>query len=137
MIEIIVIYRKYDFLIVIIAHLVNGYGCHPLNLLLKPNGLKIYQIFSRIAITSELLDTIWVFVNAKDYWNPRAVGTSSKAENGYLKFILVLTFIGILVKIPLGFFLYHYGTVQDKQYNLDLGLVKMQLTPNKSKNTMS
>ena len=90
-----------------------------------------------LLITSELLDTIWIFMNANDYWNPPAVGTSSKAENGYLKFILVLTFIGIFVKIPLGVFLYHYRNVQEKQYNLDLGLVKMQLTPNKSKNTMS
>lgn len=99
---------------------------------------SIYIKFSLgLLIISELLDVIWIFMNANDYWNPPAVGTSSRAENGYLKFIIILTFFGIFVKIPLGVFLYHYRNVQEKQYNLDLGIVKMQLTPNKVANPMS
>lgn len=64
-----------------------------------------------LLIASELLDMIWLFMNANDFWNPPVVGTSSKGESGYLKFIIVLTFIGIFVKIPLGVFLYHYRNV--------------------------
>ena len=67
-----------------------------------------------LLIASELLDMIWLFMNANDFWNPPSVGTSSKGESGYLKFIIVLTFVGIFVKIPLGVFLYHYRNVQDK-----------------------
>jgi len=89
-----------------------------------------------LLIASEILDMIWVFMNANDYWSPPAVGTSSRAENGYLKFIIILTFAGIFVKIPLGVFLYHYRNVEEKDYHLDLGLVKMQLTPNNT-NPMS
>jgi hypothetical protein len=31
-----------------------------------------------LLIVSELLDMIWLFMNAKDFWNPPAVGISSK-----------------------------------------------------------
>ena len=76
---------------------------------------SVYIKFSlAMLIVSELLDMIWLFMNANDFWNPPAVGTSSRAESGYLKFIIILTFLGIFVKIPLGVFLYHYRNVKDK-----------------------
>ncbi len=90
-----------------------------------------------LLIVSELLDMVWLFMNANDYWNPPSIGTSSSSERGYLRFILILTFIGIFLKIPLGVFLYHYRNADtNKEYQIDLGIVKMQLTPNKG-NPMS
>lgn len=30
-----------------------------------------------LLIASELLDMVWLFMNANDYWNPPSIGTSS------------------------------------------------------------
>ena len=50
-----------------------------------------------------------------------------------MKIIIVLTFVGVFIKIPLGIFLYHYRDLDtSKEYLLDLPCLKMRLTPNKS-----
>jgi hypothetical protein len=44
----------------------------------------------------------------------------------------LLTYLGVFLKIPLGVFLYHYRNVEEsKSYDLDVGVVKFSLTPNK------
>ena len=51
---------------------------------------------------------------------------------GYMKLIVVLTFIALFIKIPLGVLLYHYRNLDmNKKYTLDLGFFKMELTPNR------
>jgi hypothetical protein len=71
-------------------------------------------------------------MNASEIWNPPANGTSSGYEKGYLKLIILLTYLGVFLKIPLGVFLYHYRNVEDnKSYELDIGILKFSLSPNK------
>ena len=73
---------------------------------------SVYLKFTlTLLIVSEVLDMIWLFMNASDYWSPPQQSTNSSTEAGYLKFIVVLTFVGIFVKIPLGVFLYHYRNI--------------------------
>lgn len=85
-----------------------------------------------LLITSELLDSVWLFMNSSDYWSPPGNGVTSGYQGGYLKLIILLTYIGVFLKIPLGVFLYHYRNVEEsKSYDLDMGLVKFTLTPNK------
>ena len=64
-----------------------------------------------ILITSEILDSVWLFMNSSEYWSPSGNGTNSGNEGGYLKLIVFLTYLGIFLKIPLGVFLYHYRNV--------------------------
>lgn len=86
-----------------------------------------------LLILSEILDAIWLFMNSSQFWNPPANGTSSGAENGYLKLIILLTYLGLFMKIPLGVFLFHYRNVEEsKSYELDVGVLKFTLTPNKA-----
>lgn len=85
-----------------------------------------------LLILSEVLDAIWLFMNSGDFWSPPAVGTNSGYEKGYLKLIVMLAYLGVFMKIPLGVFLYHYRDVEEsKTYDLDIGVVKFSLTPNK------
>lgn len=77
---------------------------------------------------SELLDVVWLFLNADGYWNPPEVGTSAVGQRGYLRFILFLTFLGVFLKIPLGVFLFHFRRLEaHKVYRLDLGFAKLKL----------
>lgn len=86
-----------------------------------------------LLILSEILDAIWLFMNSGDYWSPPVVGTSSGYEKGYLKLIVMLTYLGVFMKIPLGVFIYHYREVEESRtYDLDIGVVKFSLTPIKS-----
>lgn len=64
-----------------------------------------------LLIVSECLDAIWLMMNSSDYWSPPGVGTSSGYEKGYLKLIILVTYLGVFLKIPLGVFLYHYRNV--------------------------
>lgn len=64
-----------------------------------------------LLIVSEVLDTIWLFMNSNDYWNPPEKGVNSSAEKGYLRLIVFLTFLALFLKIPLGVFLYHYRNI--------------------------
>lgn len=76
-------------------------------------------------------------MNSSDYWSPASKGTNSGYEGGYLKLIILLTYAGIFIKIPLGVFLFHYRNVDDnKNYDLDIGVIKFSLTSNK-KNPIS
>lgn len=85
-----------------------------------------------LLVISELLDAIWLFMNSSSYWSPPQVGITSGYEKGYLKLIVLLTYLAVFMKIPLGVFLYHYRNVEDtKTYDLDIGVVKFSLTPNK------
>jgi hypothetical protein len=54
---------------------------------------------------------MWLFMNSSDYWSPPGNGTSSGYEKGYLKLIILLTYLAVFFKIPLGVFLYHYRNV--------------------------
>jgi hypothetical protein len=86
-----------------------------------------------LLILSELLDIVWLFMYIGQYWSPPEIGNYASYQSGYLKFIIILTFVGIFLKIPLGVFLYHYrNTTADKLYKIDLGLAKIALTPNKA-----
>jgi hypothetical protein len=90
-----------------------------------------------LLMVSEVLDSIWLFMNSSDYWSPASKGTNSGYEKGYLKLIILLTYVGIFLKIPLGVFLFHYRNVDEsKNYDLDIGVVKFSLTSNK-KNPIS
>lgn len=74
---------------------------------------------------------MWLFVNSGRYWNVPAVGTLAVSMGAYMKVIVLLTFVGVFVKIPLGVLLYHYRNIDpSKQYLLDLGYFKLQMTPN-------
>lgn len=82
-------------------------------------------------ILSEVLDMIWLFMNSSGYWNPPAVGVNSSHQQAYLKIIILLTYLGIFLKIPLGVFLFHYRNTQSNRlYNLDIGIAKISLNPN-------
>ena len=134
MIELIVIYQKYDFLNVrYLSTKLMVFSC--LMLIFFMNQLdSTYMKFSLcLLIASELLDVIWLFMNSSSYWNLPAVGPISRGLGGYMKIIIVLTFVGVFIKIPLGIFLYHYRDLDtSKEYLLDLPCLKMRLTPNKS-----
>ena len=70
-------------------------------------------------------------MNSNTYWNLPKVGPFAQPMAGYMKIIIVLTFAGMFVKIPLGAFLFHYRNLDDtKEYNLDLPCLKMKLVPN-------
>lgn len=70
-------------------------------------------------------------MNSNTYWNLPKEGPYSQAMAGYMKLIIILTFFGIFVKIPLGVFLYHYRNLDPtKEYILDLPCLKMILKPN-------
>lgn len=85
-----------------------------------------------LLILSEVIDSMWIFMNTSDFWSPPANGTSSGYEKGYLKLIILLTYLGVFLKIPLGVFLYHYRNVEEnKSYDLDIGVLKFSLTSNK------
>jgi ABC-type phosphate transport system permease subunit len=85
-----------------------------------------------LLIFSELLDIAWLFLYSNQYWNLPSVGTVSQAMGGYMKVIIILTYVGVFVKIPLGIFLFHYRNVDEsKQYVMNLSCLKMSLTPDK------
>ena len=72
-------------------------------------------------------------MNSNSYWNLPAVGPISRGMGGYMKLIIILTFVGLFIKIPLGVFLYHYKDLDSsKDYLLNLPCLKMRLTPNKT-----
>jgi hypothetical protein len=84
-------------------------------------------------VISEVLDMIWLFMNSDSYWSPPSEGVNSSSQQGYLKIIILLTYLGIFLKIPLGVFLFHYRNAQSNRiYNLDIGIAKISLTPNES-----
>jgi len=59
-------------------------------------------------------------------------GTISRAMGGYMKIIIILTYVGVFVKIPVGIFLFHYRNVDEsKQYVMNLSCMKMSLMPDK------
>ena len=47
-------------------------------------------------------------MNSNTYWNLPKVGPFAQPMAGYMKIIIILTFVGMFVKIPLGAFLFHY-----------------------------
>jgi hypothetical protein len=72
-------------------------------------------------------------MNSNSYWNLPAVGPISRGMGGYMKLIIILTFVGLFIKIPLGVFLYHYRDLDSsKDYLLNLPCLKMRLTPNRT-----
>lgn len=86
-----------------------------------------------LLVLSEILDMIWLFMNSASYWNPPSEGVSSSHQQAYLKIIILLTYLGIFIKIPLGVFLFHYRNTQsDRVYNLDIGIAKISLNPNET-----
>ena len=94
---------------------------------------SIYMKFTLgLLIFSEVLDVIWLFMNSNTYWNLPKVGPFSQVMAGYMKIIIVLTFVGLFIKIPLGVLLYHYRNLDtSKEYVLDLPCLKMKLTANR------
>jgi hypothetical protein len=108
-IELVVIYQKYDFLNVgpYLTQLM-VFTC--LMLIFFMNQLDpLYLRFTLgLLIVSELLDVIWLFMNSNHYWNLPQNGTITIAMGGYMKLIIFLTYLGIFIKIPLGVLLYHY-----------------------------
>lgn len=132
-IEVVVIFQKYDFLNVIMCLTQLIVLTSLLFIFLMNHFDRTYIKFNlALLITSELLDSVWLFMNSSDYWSPPGNGTTSGYQRGYLKLIILLTYIGVFLKIPLGVFLYHYRNVEEsKTYDLDMGLVKFTLTPNK------
>jgi hypothetical protein len=86
-----------------------------------------------LLILSEILDMIWLFMNSSSYWNPPSEGVNSSNQQAYLKIIILLTYLGIFIKIPLGVFLFHYRNAQSNRlYNLDIGIAKISLNPNET-----
>ena len=57
----------------------------------------------------------------------------SAGMGAYLKVIIILTYTGVFVKIPVGVFLWHYRSVDPQRaYVLDLGMATLTLTQNKN-----
>lgn len=85
-----------------------------------------------LLVFSEVMDIVWLFLWSATYWNLPAVGTISRALGGYMKLIVILTYIGVFVKIPLGVFLFHYRNLDEsKQFVVNLTCLKISLTPDK------
>lgn len=85
-----------------------------------------------LLVFSEVMDIVWLFLWSATYWNLPVVGTISRALGGYMKLIVILTYIGVFVKIPLGVFLFHYRNLDEsKQFVVNLICLKISLTPDK------
>ena len=51
----------------------------------------------------------------------------------YLKVIVVLTYIGVFLRIPVGVLLWHYRAVEaERAFTLDLGMAVLTLAQNKN-----
>ena len=83
---------------------------------------------------SEILDILWLFMYASQTWNPPTVGNNSSGQVGYLRFIVFFTICLIMLKVPLGYFLFKYRNASpDQKYPINvLGVLKIVLSANKS-----
>lgn len=97
------------------------------------------QIYIRLTLAllsiSEILDVLWLFMYASQTWNPPTVGNNSSGQVGYLRFIVFFTICIVLLKVPLGYFLFKYRNASpDTKYPVSVlgGVLKIVLSANKS-----
>jgi len=72
---------------------------------------------------------------ASQTWNPPTVGNNSTGQVGYLRFIVFFTICIILLKVPLGYFLFKYRNASpDTKYPVSVlgGVLKIVLSANRS-----
>lgn len=133
LIEIIMIYGKYDFLNVTVSII---------QLIVLTCLLSIYlmnffdKAYIRLALAllgiSIILDIVWLAMEAGSKWNPPEVSNNSEYQKGYMRFIVFFTITLLFVKAAIIFFLFkHRNTTSADKYQISLGLLKIMLDGNK------
>lgn len=93
--EIVVIYGKYDFLNLIVL------TCLLAIYLLNHFDSTYIKVTITMLIISLILDFIWLFMYANQKWNPPSVGNDSTYQQAYMRFIVFFTVCIIVLKVSI------------------------------------